>query len=44
MKREYIFLLIGFILIWVLGYFLFMPTAEPTSGISQEATSTSINK
>jgi predicted permease len=44
MKREYIFLILGLVLIWILGYFLFIPSKEPKSGISQEATSTSINK
>lgn len=47
MRKEYWYLMIGFILIWILGFFLFLPTPTkktPQPGISDEATSTSINK
>lgn len=44
MKREYIYLLLGFILIWILGFLLFMPEKKPQPGISPEGQNTTINK
>lgn len=45
MKKEYIFLILGLIVIWILGFLLFVPTEnrrEPA--ISDEGKSTTIEK
>ncbi len=43
MKKEYLYLILGLIIIWILGFMLFMPIdKDAKSGISEEAPSTSI--
>lgn len=43
MKKEYIYLILSLIIIWILGFLLFLPQDNrPESGISEEASSTSI--
>lgn len=45
MKKEYILLIIGLLVIWLVGYLLFMPaTKKSKQGISTEGVNTSINK